>query len=175
MKRIAPLCAALAALALAQSASAADRELSCKLDFTANQWSVVYQHGEGAGTVTCKDGTRMPVRIVAKGIGLTAGKWKIDHGTGRFSRVQKIDDVLGHYASLSGNVGLVKTGDVQVATKGRVSLALAGHGEGVNIGVAINEFDIEKAPAAAASKPMTTPKPKPAATPAKPKSDEHGD
>ncbi len=129
------------------AASAADRDLSCDLKFSAKSWSAIYERVEGTGTVTCKDGSTMPVAISAKGLGITAGKWKISDGKGKFSHVARIDDVLGDYLSVSGNVGVGKAGTAQALTKGKVSLALAGKGDGFDIGVAINDFKIMKAPA----------------------------
>jgi hypothetical protein len=155
MKKIAPLLLAAAVLAAAPiAASAAGKELSCKLKFTSEEWSALYQSAMGKGTVACDGGTSMPVTISAKGIGLTAGKWRITEGTGTFTHVAKMDDVLGSYLSLSGNVGAEKAGTAPVLTKGQVSLALAGKGEGFDVGIAISDFKISKA---AASKPKSAP------------------
>ena len=127
------------------AAAAADRDLSCDLTFTAKSWSAIYERVEGAGTVTCKDGSTMPVTISAKGLGITAGKWKINDGKGRFSHIDKINDVLGDYLSVSGNIGAGKSGTAQALTKGKVSLVLTGKGDGFDIGVAINDLKIMKA------------------------------
>jgi hypothetical protein len=134
------------------AAAAADRDLSCDLKFSARSWSVIYERVEGSGTVHCKDGSTMPVTISAKGLGITAGKWKITDGKGRFTHVNAIDDVLGEYLAVSGNVGVGKAGTAQVLTKGKVSLALAGKGDGFDIGVAVNDFLITKAGAKAKAK-----------------------
>lgn len=123
-------------------ALAAERELSCTLEFSTQEWSALYASTVGEGTVACSDGASLPVAIRANGIGITAGKWKIVQGTGRFTRVADIDDVLGHYVALSGDVGVVKTGTARVLTKGKVSLALTGTGEGFDLGVAIGDFRI---------------------------------
>lgn len=132
-------------LALAPQARAAG-DLDCKLRYELSGWSLIYKHTTGTGTVTCSNGQSMRVRVSAKAVGLTAGKWKIENGTGRFSDVQNIKDVLGSYAQASANVGAVKSGEAQVLTKGPVSLALAGAGEGVNLGVDIGAFKIEANP-----------------------------
>lgn len=133
-----------AILSLSASAQTADREVSCTLKFSSTQWSVLYERAEGTGTVTCDNGKRMEVDISAKGMGLTAGKWRIDHGTGKFTHVKKIRDVLGNYAALSANVGLVKAGTVQVLTNDKASLVLAGSGDGFDVGVTISQFKIER-------------------------------
>lgn len=142
--KIAAIFGLAAALSLSASAQPADRELSCTLKFSSTQWSVLYERAEGTGTVTCDNGKKMEVDISAKGVGITAGKWRIDHGTGKFTHVAKIRDVLGTYAALSANVGLVKAGTVQVLANGKVSLLLAGSGDGFDVGVTISQFKIER-------------------------------
>ena len=148
IKKTLPLLAVLAC-ALATSAiptaQAADRDIDCKLTYSLTGWSLVYKHTSGRGRVTCNNGQSMPVSITARAVGLTAGKWHIDHGTGRFSDVHTIRDVFGGYAQASANAGLAKSGEAQVLTKGPVSLALAGAGSGINLGVDIGQFKIRPA------------------------------
>ena len=143
MKTIAILGLA-AVMTLSASAQTANREVSCTLKFSSAQWSVLYERAEGTGTVTCDNGKKMEVDISAKGVGLTTGKWRIDHGIGKFTHVAKLRDVLGTYAALSANVWLVKAGTVQVLTSGKVSLVLAGSGDGFDVGVTISQFKIER-------------------------------
>lgn len=126
------------------AARAADADLDCKLHYNLSGWSLVYKHTTGKGIITCANGKSMKVHVEAKAVGLTAGKWHIDDGTGTFSDVHKIDDVLGRYAQASANAGLAKSGEAQVLTKGPVQLALAGAGEGVNLGVDVGEFVISR-------------------------------
>jgi len=150
MKAIAPtiLATSLAlamALAAPGTARAAEASLDCRLDYSITGWSAIYKHSEGHGTVNCQDGSSMPVRISAKGLGLTAGKWKIDNGKGTFTDVHRISDVLGDYAHAEAHAGAVKSGSVQVLTKGPVSLALAGTGEGVDLGIDVGEFTLRPA------------------------------
>ena len=142
MKRT--LLALTAALALgAGSAQAAS--LDCKLDFTLKEWSLIYKHVSGSGVVRCENGDSMPVKISAKGGGLTVGKSHIDDGKGEFSDVHTITDVLGSYAQGSAHAGMVKSGAAGVLTKGDVSLALAGKGEGVDLGVDVTKLTIKEA------------------------------
>ena len=122
----------------------ADADIDCKLHYDLTGWSLVYKHTTGRGVVTCNNGQSMKVRVSAKAIGLTAGKWHIDHGLGRFSDVHNISDVLGRYAQASANAGLAKSGEAQVLSKGPVQLALAGGGEGVNLGVDVGAFTISR-------------------------------
>lgn len=136
------LCAG--AFAAPQRAAAADADLECKLTFSMTGWSAIFKHADGNGTVTCGNGASMPVHIRVRGGGLTAGKWHIDNGTGTFTDVHRIEDVLGNYAQGEANAGLIKAGTAQVLTKGTVSLALAGVGQGVNLGLSGAKFTISR-------------------------------
>jgi hypothetical protein len=127
------------------SAVAADQNVGCRLMFATNEWSAVYASASGTGEVACDNGKFMPVIISAKGVGLTAGKWEIQQGKGRFTQVGDIDDTLGSYFGLSANIGLAKAGTAQVFSKGGVSLTLTGTGQGFDIGISINSFTITKA------------------------------
>ncbi|MGA9335238.1 MAG: hypothetical protein WBV39_13245 [Rudaea sp.] len=140
------LTAAIGAIGFGAShASARSADLDCKLHYSLTGWSAIYKHAEGTGTVTCENGASMPVDIAAKGGGLTVGKFHIDNGTGKFTDVHTINDVLGNYAQGEAHAGVVKAGHVQLLTKGTVSLALAGAGEGVDLGVAVGEFSLKPA------------------------------
>lgn len=119
-------------------------DLDCKLTFSLTGWSLIYKHAEGVGRVTCENGQSMPVKISVKGGGLTAGKWHVDNGKGKFTDVHTIADVLGRYAQGGAHAGVVKSAAAQVLTKGNVSLALAGHGEGVDLGVDVGAFTISR-------------------------------
>ena len=121
------------------------RDLDCKLQFSLSTWSAIYKHSEGSGIVTCENGKSMRVRIAAKGIGITVGKSHVDGGTGRFTDVRRLSDVFGSYAQAEAHAGAVKSGTAQVLTKGEVSLALAGAGEGVDLGIDIGEFTLTRA------------------------------
>ena len=129
-------------LLAASGAQARDGSMTCKMQYTLTGWSVIYKHAEGKGTVRCSNGQSMAVKLSAKGGGLTLGKYKVHNGFGEFSGVRNISDVLGTYAQASANAGVVKSGEAQVLTKGPVSLALAGDGRGMNLGVDVGEFTI---------------------------------
>lgn len=148
-KRYLPALGAALALALAaaipQRASAASADLDCTLKFSLTGWSLIYKHAEGHGVVSCEDGSSMRVNISAKGGGLTVGKSHIDNGTGKFTDVHAIDEVVGTYAQGDASIGAVKSGTAQVLSKGTVSLALAGAGQGVDIGLSVGGFTISKA------------------------------
>lgn len=134
--------ALLTAGSMSRPVQAAGAELDCKLRFSLTGWSAIYKHAEGHGTVSCADGTKMPVTIEAKGAGLTVGKSHIDDGQGRFTDVHAIDDVLGRYVEGEAHAGVVKSGTVQLLTKGTVSLALSGAGEGVDLGISVGELTL---------------------------------
>ncbi|MGF6757438.1 hypothetical protein [Paraburkholderia sp. GAS42] len=80
--------------------------------------------------------------IQMHGGGLTAGKFHVS-GRGDISNVYSIKEVFGSYAQAGASAGVVQSGTAQVLTKGTVSIALSGTGEGVNLGVAVDKFDIK--------------------------------
>ena len=135
---------AFATLAVS-STQAAEAELDCTMRFDLTGWSAIYKHAEGAGVVTCENGKTMNVKISANGGGLTVGKAKIENGKGEFSDVYHLDDILGTYAQGEATAAAGKAATAQVLTKGNVSLALAGTGEGVNLGISFGGFTISKA------------------------------
>jgi hypothetical protein len=115
------------------------------MDYKLTGWSLVYKHTTGTGVVSCDNGATLPVKISARAVGVTAGKWHVDNGVGRFSDVHNIREVLGNYAQANANAALVKSGEAQVLTKGTVSLALAGGGEGIALGVDVGTLHIDPA------------------------------
>jgi|SRR5215831_17987025 len=119
--------------------------VDCKLKFTLHGWSAFYKRADGTGTVTCNNGQSMHVTLAARGGGLTVGKSTVRSGVGEFSGVQSIHDVLGDYASAEAHAGAVKSAQGQVVTKGEISLALSGTGEGWDLGVAFGKFSIKQA------------------------------
>jgi hypothetical protein len=118
--------------------------VDCKLSFNLSGWSAFYKRADGTGTVTCNNGQTMAVKLAARGGGLTAGKSSIRNGVGEFSGVQKIEDILGSYASAEAHAGAVKSAQGQVVTKGEISLALSGTGDGWDLGIAFGKFTIKK-------------------------------
>ena len=146
MKLASLFAAGLLGLALLPAGPAhAQADLGCTLKFSLSGWSIFYKHAEGNGVVTCNNGQSLRVVIAAKGGGLTVGKTHIDNGTGKFTRVHRIDDVLGTYAQGDASIGAVKAGTAQVLTKGDVSLALSGAGEGIALGVSVGGFTLRRA------------------------------
>ncbi|MEO8673361.1 MAG: hypothetical protein ABI411_18760 [Tahibacter sp.] len=130
-------------LVLASSAAQAGR-IDCELHYTLVGWSVFYKTASGSGNITCNNGQSMKVKIRAKGGGLTFGKQRIDDGHGKFSEVGAIGELLGTYASGGAHAGAGKSSAAAVVTKGEVSLALAGTGSGVDIGIDFGKFVISR-------------------------------
>ena len=143
--RLAPF-ALVAGLLLAGTSApaAAAGSIDCELRFDLSGWSAFYKTGKGSGTVSCDNGQSMAVQISTKGGGLTFGKTRIEDGRGEFSGINSIDDVLGTYVSAEAHASAGKSSKAQVMTKGDVSLALAGKGEGWSLGVAFGKFVITR-------------------------------
>ena len=137
--------ALLAAGGLYSAHASAAGKTDCELRFSLKGWAALYKHAEGTGVITCDNGKSYPVNIVAVGGGLTAGKYRVDNGKGKFSDVTNTSDLFGDYAQGEANAALVKGGSAQVLTKGTVSLALAGAGEGVDLGISFGKFTITHA------------------------------
>lgn len=135
---------ALAPMAAVTAASASAADIDCKMTFTLSGWSAIYETASGTGVVTCENGQTMDVAISAKGGGLTVGKYKIDDGKGTFSDVTDISQVLGSYAKASAHVGVVGSVHAAAMTKGPVSLALTGKGQGWDIGAGFSSFTLSK-------------------------------
>jgi hypothetical protein len=138
--------ALLAAGSLFSHAAYADAHtIDCTLKFDLRGWSAIFKHAEGSGVISCDNGKKYPVNIVAYGGGLTVGKYKVENGTGKFSDVTNASDLFGDYAQGEASAGVVKSATAQVLTKGTVSLALAGSGQGVDLGISFGKFTISRA------------------------------
>jgi|SRR5690554_1491981 len=144
MRLLAAAAAALLLVAVPGGHARAQGELTCTLDFSMSGWSVFYKTASGDGTVRCSNGQSMAVRIETRGGGLSLGKSRIDNGTGNFAGVRNINDVLGGYAAAEAHAGAVRSVKAQVVTKGPVTLALAGTGDGWDLGVAFGSFIISR-------------------------------
>jgi len=143
MRTIVSAVAMLALLVLMLPAQAAN-ELDCKMTFSLAGWSAFYKTASGTGTVSCSNGQMLDVAIDAKGGGITFGKSEINDGLGKFSAVTDIEQVLGSYASAGAHAGAVNSAEAQALTKGPVSLALSGKGQGWDLGVAFGKFTISR-------------------------------
>jgi hypothetical protein len=116
----------------------------CKMNYSLKGWSAFYKTSSGWGTITCDNGQTAPVKITTKGGGLMVGKSEIRDGHGKFSEVGSIRELYGSYANVTAVAGAVKSAEAQAMTKGEVSLALAGTGTGVELGVSFDKFTISR-------------------------------
>ena len=114
----------------------------CTMKYSLAGWSAFYSTASGGGTITCDNGQSARVSLRARGGGLTAGRSKIVDGLGTFSDVAEISELFGSYASAEAHAGMVGSSAAQVVTKGTVSLAFAGTGKGVDLGVTFGKFVI---------------------------------
>lgn len=119
-------------------------DIDCKMQFNLKSWSLFYKTAHGTGTITCDNGQSMDVSIRAKGGGLTVGKSHIDDGIGKFSDISNIRQTLGTYGSADAHAGAVASAGAMAMTKGNVSLALSGTGQGWDLGVAFGKFTISR-------------------------------
>ena len=133
----------LAAAVVAPSAHAAGN-IDCELRFNLSGWSIFYKTATGNGTITCDNGASIPVKIRAKGGGLTVGKSTVSDGRGKFTGAYSVNDLIGTYGGAEVHAGASRSSNAQVVTKGDISLALAGTGRGWDLGVGFGKFVIER-------------------------------
>ena len=134
----------LSLIAVAPAAGVETDTTVCRMDYTLKGWSIFYKASRGLATITCDNGQTARAKISAKGGGLTAGKSQVRDGYGKFSEVADIKELFGTYASATAAAGAVKSSEVQALTKGEVSLALAGNGTGVELGVSFGKLTITR-------------------------------
>ena len=135
---------ALAATFAAVAPAPAAALTKCEMRYDMKEWSIFYKQGKGAGTITCDNGQKADVTLEAKGGGLTAGKGQIRDGLGKFSDVMDIADIFGTYASAGASAGAGNSAAATAMTKGEVSLALSGKGQGIEVGVSFGKFTITR-------------------------------
>lgn len=133
----------LAAAVVAPSAHAAGN-IDCELRFNLSGWSIFYKTATGTGTITCDNGASIPVKISAKGGGLTVGKSTVSDGRGKFTGAYSVNDLIGTYGGAEVHAGASRSSNAQVVTKGDISLALAGTGRGWDLGLGFGKFVIER-------------------------------
>ena len=143
-KRGLMLSALLAVLLLlpASAASQTSTSTTCRMSYNLRGWSLGLKSATGEGSISCDNGQTADVRIRAKGAGLSAGKYEIRDGRGRFSAVTDIRDLFGSYAAGDVAAGFVKEGEAMAMSKGSVNLALAGKGTGFDLGAAVERFTL---------------------------------
>lgn len=132
------------AVALLLAASPLLASTDCELRYTLRSRSLFYKEAKGSGTVHCDNGQSVPVRITARGIGLSVGRSTIENGKGKFSEVAAMHELFGTYVQAEAHAGAVKSSEASVLTKGPVSLAIAGSGRGVGLGVDVSRVTITR-------------------------------
>ena len=131
-------------IAVSATPARADGETSCSMKFSMKGWSAFYKTSKGEGTITCDNGQTAAVTLKLTGGGITFGKSETKNGIGKFSPVGKLENVLGSYGAAQAEAGAVKSSEAQALTKGNVSLALSGTGEGWSLGVSGAKFTIAR-------------------------------
>lgn len=122
----------------------AQSPMRCELRFTMSGWSIFYKTAQGSGVIHCRNGLTVPVKIHAKGGGLTVGKSEITNGHGTFHGDYRLQDLFGTYGGADAHAGVVKSRNAQVVTKDKISLTLTGKGKGFDLGVGFGNFIIER-------------------------------
>ena len=117
--------------------------IDCDMTFELDGWSAFYKTAKGKGVILCDNGQRAAVDIKVKGGGFSFGKTRILQGTGKFSDVFNISETFGSYASLQASAAAVKASEAMAMTKGKVSLALKGTGQGWDLGLSMTRFKIK--------------------------------
>ena len=117
----------------------------CEMTFTMSGWSAFYKTASGTGTIKCDNGQKAKVKVSTKGGGLTFGRSKIKNAIGKFTEVDDISELFGSYGHGEAHAGAGKSAKAAVVTKGDISLAIAGKGTGVDVGVSFGKFTIERA------------------------------
>src|SRR5258708_16086836 len=108
MKRISILFLFLLAAAMTMPLGAA-KTTKCEMKYPLEGWSAFYKVAHGQGTITCDNGQSAKVTLEAKGGGLTAGKYKVRDGIGKFSEVGDISELLGTYVAAAAEAAAVKS------------------------------------------------------------------
>lgn len=142
MLAAAPLLALTTASAAAGPAGA---NLDCKLRFSLSCRSAILEHSQGRGVVTRENGQRMAVKISATGVGLTARKSRVDHGSGTFMPVRSIGEVLRSCARSEAPAGMVESDTARDCPRARCrSLRPARTGRCIDLGAVVGAFTVER-------------------------------
>jgi hypothetical protein len=141
-KRDFTVASALVLALLLMAATSAAAETTCRMNFELKGWSMVLKAAHGVGSITCDNGQQAEVKITAKGAGISAGKFALRDGHGKFSGVSDVSELFGSYGAASVGAGVAKDAQALAMTKGTVSLALEGKGTGFELGVDVERFTL---------------------------------
>lgn len=118
--------------------------LRCTLTFDLDGWSAFYKTARGQGTVRCRDGQSVGVRLSAYGGGFSFGRAQIRNGKGSFSGLSRLSDVFGSYVQATAHGGVGTSGEASALTKGGALLTFSGAGPGNGFGFAFGAFRVER-------------------------------
>ena len=138
------------AIATAYTAEMPDKErkgraMYCEMRFNLQGMSSFYETAKGEGIITCNNGQVAKLSIRVTGGGMMFGRSEVVDGIGKFSDARTIEELFGSYVPSEVHAVTGDSAAVQVLTKGRISLVLAGTGRGVDFGFAFEKFNIERA------------------------------
>ena len=112
--------------------------LECHLDYSITSWSSDKSHGYGVGTIRCKRGENLVVKIRVTGDGLPGGDAKIARARAEFKPAVHMADLVRTYtASGSGPAAAANT---QVLG----NLTLSGE-PGWDLGIRFKSFELDRA------------------------------
>jgi|ETNmetMinimDraft_26_1059896.scaffolds.fasta_scaffold91600_2 hypothetical protein len=135
--------ALIAASSIALGEDRYDPEMiQCEIIFNIKGWSLFVKSARGEGTISCDNGQGAEVEIRSMGGGLSVGKSEMIGAHGKFTRVRDIKDLFGSFVEAEAHAGATKSGSASVLTKGDISLAVTGAGQGMNLGATIGSFTI---------------------------------
>jgi hypothetical protein len=77
----------------------------CTMKYSLAGWSAGYSTASGSGTISCGNGQSARVSLRAKGGGVTAGMSNVINGSGTFSEVGDIGELLLLRTSMPGSAG----------------------------------------------------------------------
>lgn len=144
--------ALLVALPVLAEEEMAESKIKCEMAFSMKGWAALYRTASGSGTITCSNGEKIEVVLESRGFGLAAGEAEVSDARGVFSPVVNTEELLGTYIGRSAVAAAGKADAAGAFTKGDVSLAVYGEGEGKGLAEGGAKVTIKRKEPAAAAK-----------------------
>ena len=132
---------AFAAMTLLTPAAAQAVATKCSMKFNLREYAAAHQMVRGRATIACENGENAMVSLELNAGGFVSGKSSIQ-GSGQFSEVSGIADLLGSYEVPAATVGAAKS--ELVMTKGDVKLALSSSRHRWEDGLSFGKFTIAR-------------------------------
>lgn len=126
-------------------------KIKCEMEFSMKGWAALYRTASGSGTITCSNGETIDVELESRGFGLAAGEAEVSDARGVFSPVAKTEQLLGTYIGRSAVAAAGAADAAGAFTKGDVSLAVYGEGEGKGLAAGGARVTIKRKEAGAAA------------------------